>query len=43
MKYIKSLKTLSVEINEKDFYYFKDHSSVFDSGTSCLALQKDFY
>jgi uncharacterized protein YneR len=40
---MKSLKTLGVEINDEDFYYFKDHSSIFDSGTSCLALQEDFY
>ncbi|CAD8089323.1 unnamed protein product [Paramecium sonneborni] len=38
-----STQILGVQINNKDYLYFKDHSSIFDSGTSCLLLEEQVY
>lgn len=39
----KSLQILGIKIDDEVEYYFSDHSSLFDSGTSCLLLERNIY
>ncbi|CAK73809.1 unnamed protein product (macronuclear) [Paramecium tetraurelia] len=43
MKKMWSTEILGVQINEDEYIYFDDHSSIFDSGTTCLLLEQNVY
>ncbi|CAD8064409.1 unnamed protein product [Paramecium primaurelia] len=38
-----STQILGIQINNDEYLYFEDHSSIFDSGTTCLLLEEKVY
>lgn len=40
---IKSLEILGMNVNDDKELFFKDHSSLLDSGTTCLLLETNIY
>lgn len=40
---IQSLQILGMKVNDDKELFFKDHSSLLDSGTTCLLLETNIY